>query len=94
MGENVMANISKSRTGVVVGALIGLGHVMWSVLVAFGVAQWVINWIFRLHFIQPPYTITAFNFGTAVTLIVVTSVIGFVMGWLFAAIWNVLHSHE
>jgi K+-sensing histidine kinase KdpD len=67
---------------------------MWSVLVAAGLAQLVIDWIFRLHFIQPPYTITAFNLGTAVTLIVVTSVIGFVMGWLFAAIWNWLHSRE
>jgi len=46
------------------------------------------------HVIQPPYTITAFNVVTAVTLIVVTSIIGFVMGWLFGAIWNWLHSSE
>ena len=89
-----MTNISKSRAGVVVGALIGLSHLMWSLLVAAGLAQLVIDWIFRLHFIQPPYTITAFNLGTAAILIVVTSAIGFVMGWLFAAIWNVLHSRE
>jgi K+-sensing histidine kinase KdpD len=89
-----MTNISRSRAGVVLGSLTGLSHLIWSLLVAFGVAQWAINWIFRLHFIQPPYTVTAFNFGTAVTLIVVTSVIGFVIGWLFAAIWNRLHSHE
>ncbi len=89
-----MTHISKSRAGVVLGSLVGLSHLMWSLLVAFGAAQWVINWIFRLHFIQPPYTITAFNFGTAVTLIVVTFVIGFVMGWLFAAIWNRLHSQD
>jgi hypothetical protein len=94
MGETVMTNISKSKAGVVVGSLIGLWHLIWTVLVAVGLAQLVIDWIFRLHFIQPPYTITAFNLGTAVTLIVVTSVIGFVMGWLFAAIWNWLHSHE
>lgn len=67
---------------------------MWSLLVALGLAQLVVDWIFRLHFIQPPYTITGFNLGTAAILIVVTSVIGFVMGWLFAAIWNLLHSHE
>ncbi len=89
-----MTNISKSRAGVVVGSLIGLSHLMWSLLVVLGLAQLVIDWIFRLHFIQPPYTITAFNLGTAVILIVVTSVIGFVMGWLFAAIWNLLRSHE
>ncbi|HEY5074790.1 MAG TPA: hypothetical protein VII34_08850 [Pyrinomonadaceae bacterium] len=41
-----------------------------------------------------PIAITAFNLVTAVTLIVVTSVIGFVMGWLFGAIWNWLHPAE
>jgi hypothetical protein len=88
----VTRRINKNKTGIVVGLLIGLWHLTWSLLVAFGVAQAVINWIFRLHFIQPPYTITAFNLVTAVTLIVVTSIIGFVMGWLFGAIWNWLHS--
>ena len=89
-----MTRVRKSTAGVVVGSLIGLWHLIWTVLVAVGLAQVVINWIFRLHFIQPPYTVTAFNLGTAVTLIVVTSVIGFVVGWLFAAIWNWLYSHE
>lgn len=84
--------INKNKAGIVVGLLFGLWHLTWSVLVAFGVAQSVINWIFRLHFIQPPYTIAAFNIGTAVILIVVTSVVGFVIGWLFGAIWNWLNS--
>jgi K+-sensing histidine kinase KdpD len=90
----VIRRINKNRAGIVVGSLTGLWHLIWSLLVAFGVAQAVINWVFRLHFIQPPYTITAFNVVTAVTLIVVTSVIGFVVGWLFGAIWNWLHSSE
>jgi hypothetical protein len=90
----VIRRINKNRAGIVVGSLTGLWHLTWSLLVAFGVAQTFINWVFRLHFIQPPYTITAFNVVTAVTLIVVTSVIGFVMGWLFGAIWNWLHSSE
>lgn len=86
--------INKNKAGLVVGLLIGLWHLTWALLVVFGVAQGVINWIFRLHFIEPAYTVTAFNLVTAVTLIVVTSVIGFVMGWLFGAIWNWLHSSE
>jgi hypothetical protein len=86
--------LNKNKTGMVLGLLIGLWHLTWSLLVALGVAQAFINWIFRLHFIQPPYTVTAFNLVTAVTLIVVTSALGFVMGWLFGAIWNWLHSSE
>ena len=88
----IVRQVNKNKVGIVAGSLFGLWHLTWSLLVAFGVAQAVINWIFRLHFIQPPYTITAFNFVTAVTLIVVTVAIGFVMGWLFGAIWNWLHS--
>jgi len=88
----IARQVNKNKVGIVVGSLFGLWHLTWSLLVAFGVAQVVINWIFRLHFIQPPYNITAFNVGTAVTLIVVTAAIGFVMGWLFGAIWNWLHS--
>ena len=84
--------VNKNKVGIVVGSLFGLWHLTWSLLVAFGGAQAVINWAFRLHFIQPPYIITAFNVATAVTLIVVTAAIGFVMGWLFGAIWNWLHS--
>ena len=86
--------VNKNKAGIVVGSLIGFWHLTWSLLVAFGVAQAVINWIFRLHFVQPPYTITAFDFVTAVTLIVVTFVVGFVTGWLFGAIWNWLHPIE
>lgn len=94
LSSQMTRRINKSKAGLVLGALICFWHLMWSLLVAFGAAQWVINWIFRLHFIQPPYTITAFNLGTAITLLVVTFTVGFVMGWLFAAIWNWLHSNE
>jgi hypothetical protein len=82
----------KHKAGVALGLILGLWHLTWSLLVASGQAQVLIDWIFRLHFIQPPYTITQFSVGTAATLIVVTSVLGYVLGWLFAAIWNGLHA--
>ena len=91
---HITRRINKNKAGLVVGSLMGLWHLMWVLLVAFGEAQAIINWIFRLHFIQPPYTITAFNLLTAVTLIVVTFIIGFVIGWLFGAIWNWMHYRE
>ena len=60
----------------------------WSLLVAVGVAQALINFVFRLHFIQPPYVITPFRTDLAVALIVITAIVGYVMGWVLAAIWN------
>ena len=83
--------ISKNKLGIVFGALLGLSHLVWAAMVATGVAQWLMDWVFRLHFIQPPYIVTAFNLSHAVGLIVVTSSLGYLMGWLGAALWNWVH---
>jgi hypothetical protein len=86
--------ISRNKLGIVAGSFLGLWHLTWSVLVASGVAQWLIIWVFRLHFIQPPYTVTPFRLSLAIALIVITSVLGYVSGWVLGAIWNWLHTTE
>lgn len=84
--------LSKHKAGLALGSILGLWHLIWSLLVGVGLAQVLIDWIFRLHFIQPPYTIAPFSLGLAIALIAVTSALGYVFGWLLAAIWNSLHS--
>lgn len=66
-------------------------HFLWSVLVALGFAQFAIDWIFRLHFIQPPYTVGPFSLALAIGLIVMTFIVGYVFGWAFGVVWNKLH---
>src|SRR5688500_433143 len=83
--------ISKNKLGVVVGSAFGIWHLAWALLVAFGIAQWLMDWAFRLHFIQPVYVITAFQPSQAIALIAVTSILGYLTGWIVAAIWNWLH---
>jgi len=83
--------ISKNKLGVVSGSLLGLSHLTWAILVATGLAQWLMDWIFRLHFIQPPYIVTAFNLSYAIGLIVVTSSLGYMIGWVGGALWNWVH---
>jgi len=84
-----MAN--PNRVGLVVGALIGGWHVVWSVLVLVHWAQPAINFIFWAHMVQPIYMIKPFNAAAAVTLIVITSITGYVVGFIGAIIWNRLH---
>lgn len=85
-GNTIM--ISKHKLGLAFGAFLGTWHFVWVGLVLSGIAQSLMNWIFRLHFIEPPYTILPFSFGIAVTLIVVTSITGYLSGWILGAIWN------
>ena len=84
--------ISKTKLGIVVGSFLGLWHLAWSLLVAIGLAQLLLDWVFRLHFIQPPYTVTPFKPLLAVALIVITSLLGYIIGWVLGAIWNWLHA--
>ncbi len=86
--------LNENTTGLVVGAFMGFFHLCWALLVAFGWAQPFMNFIFGLHFIMPPYTISAFNIGTALGLIVVTALLGYIFGWIFAKIWNWLQHAE
>jgi hypothetical protein len=79
------------RTGLILAALLGTWHLLWSLLVALGWAQGLINFIFWIHFIRPVYIIENFEIGRALLLIAVTSAIGYSVGWSFAMLWNKFH---
>jgi hypothetical protein len=83
-----MTRIHPNSMGLAFGAFLGLWHAFWSLLVLVGVAQWMIDLIFRLHMIAPPYHITGFRLLTAASLVLVTSGIGYIGGAILALIWN------
>lgn len=72
--------------GMIVGVFMGGFHLLWALLIASGLAQPLMDWIFGLHMIQPVYVIAPFNILTAITLVVVTFVVGYVMGSVLALI--------
>lgn len=83
-----MAKLSTTTTGLVLGAIMGDVHLFWSLLVAAGWGQPIMNFIFWMHFIKPIYLIEPFESIRAISLVVVTSIIGFVIGWAAAWLWN------
>lgn len=84
--------VNKHKLGLLFGTFLGVWHFAWACLVLGGMAQWLLDWVFRLHFIHPPYTILPFNLGVAVALILVTSITGYLSGWVLGAIWNWLRA--
>jgi hypothetical protein len=82
------------RTGCAVGAVLGLSHLAWAALVAFGGAQRVLHFVLWLHFVNLPVSLAPFEVGRAVVLVVFTAVMGGVLGVVFAMVWNGLHRGE
>jgi hypothetical protein len=85
-----MAKLNKNKTGLVLGIFVALIHAIWAVLVAVIPAslQKLIDWAFLLHSLKPIYVITSFILLNAVFLVVMTFIVGYVLGWVFAAVWN------
>lgn len=83
-----MKRIQPHSFGLVFAAFLAIWHILWCLLVAAGTAQPVIDFIFGLHMITPPYKVTAFHIGTAAGLVSITAAIGYVAGWVAGVIWN------
>lgn len=84
-------NLVRYKTGLVVGAFFALMHFLWLILVFTGVAQVLMDWIFKLHMLNNPLLVQEFSFANAGMLLVMTFVVGFVAGWILALLCNMLH---
>ena len=86
-----MNTLNKQKVALTAGLFLGGLHVLWSVLVALGVAQSLINFVFWAHMIHMDYVIGPFEPMAAGMLVVVTFLVGYVFGFIFAHLWNWLH---
>jgi hypothetical protein len=87
----VSIHLNTMKVGIGAAAVTAGFHFCWSILVAARWAQPVIDFVFWAHFIKPIYVIEPFEFIRAAVLIAVTAGLGFLIGFAFAAVWNILH---
>lgn len=86
-----MNKLNINKAGLTLGSVVGLVHALWSLLIAIDWAQPLINFNFRMHMIEPSFTVSEFNFMTAVTLVIIAFLVGYVVGSVFAFLWNRFH---
>jgi hypothetical protein len=63
-------------------------HFFWSILVVFGIAQIMLDFVLNIHMLDVPVIVMPFSLIKALGLIVVTFVVGYVFGYLMAFFWN------
>ena len=85
-----MKKLSEYQTGIALGTFFGLMHVVWALVVYLGFAQTWLDFVLNLHFLENSYVVSAFDLQKAVILVIITAVIGYVAGFVFAKVWNLV----
>ena len=71
------------QTSLIGGLCLASLHFCWVILVALGLAQSLLNFIFKLHMLNSPFIVQAFDPLLAIGLIGITFLIGCFYGALF-----------
>ncbi|MDO8620146.1 MAG: hypothetical protein Q7R64_02250 [bacterium] len=86
-----MQNLYAHKVGLVAGGLLALAHAVWALLVFLGLAEPFLDFIMGLHFLNFQFVIDPFSFGNALMLVVVTGIIGYLIGYVGGLLWNRVH---
>lgn len=81
-------HLNPSKIGLATGAILGGLHALWSILVALGWAQTLIDFSLHLHMISVPIVVEPFDSISALTLVIIATIAGYVAGYVCALIWN------
>lgn len=84
-----MKNI-KNTLGLTLGLFSAIIHLVWSLLVALKAAEPLMDWVLSLHHIEFQYSIVPFSIGSTVWLVILTFVLGYIIGWALGTLWSIL----
>lgn len=87
-----MGHVQANRLGMAFAAVLAAWHAAWALLVAFGAAQPVLDFVYRLHFMKSDAVIGPFDAATAAVLVASTAAVGYVSGVTMAMVWNCMHA--
>ena len=90
-GSHRFASVAPNSAGLALGLLVGGLHFLWVLLIAVGAAQPLADFIFWLHFVRPKYVIDSFDLFRATALVLLSACVGYIVGVVFAFIWNQFH---
>lgn len=79
-----------NRSGMILGSFLGMFHLVWACMVAVGFAQPILDFVYKIHFLNNPFIVQTFSLNNAVLLIAFTAVCGYVFGCILAFLWNQL----
>lgn len=88
--------LDKNKIGLSLGIFFATVHAVFSLAVAVmpAMVQSYLNWMFKLHSFQPVLTLAPFNLMNAVLLVVMTFIVGYILGFVFAWAHNVAHKKK
>ena len=86
-----MHHLNPVRTGLALGKLFALVHLAWAALVWLGFAQGLVNFVLWAHMVSSPTIVGPFSIQATLYLVIITGVLGYVLGYVFAKIWNLVH---
>lgn len=86
--------LDSKQVALSLGITAAIIHAIWSFILLIGAGNAVMSTWHRLCSYQMPFQIQPFDWGIAVMGFVGTFVLFAAMGWLFAFVWNTIHSNQ
>jgi hypothetical protein len=82
--------LDEKHVALTLGSLFAAVSAVWAGIVYAGYGQTLLTWMIGVHFVQTQAIVVPFDITTTIVLILAKFIIGALLGYAFAAIWNKL----